>query len=170
MSRVKKNLTSDDFLEFTLILLITAFICFIGNLLYMWAVSRGNTPVNWVTNFVGSVPGILILCGIAWLGMVLGAVVPGPVPSIIWITLIGVILSIPWMPTSKYVIDSTNKIALLATCTPVLAYAGVSMGKDWAEFKKIGWRGIVVSCFVIFGTFFGSAIIAEIILKVEGII
>jgi hypothetical protein len=44
------------------------------------------------------------------------------------------------------------------------------MGKDWAEFKKIGWRGVLVSGLVMFGTFFGSAIVAEIILKIQGII
>ncbi|MGE4213496.1 MAG: hypothetical protein AB7E42_01800, partial [Anaerotignaceae bacterium] len=99
-----------------------------------------------------------------------GAVIPIPVPSIIWITVIAILLSVPSMPTSQYVVASTNKIALLATCTPVLAYAGVSMGKDWAEFKKIGWRGILIAGMVMFGTFFGSAVIAQIILKVQGII
>ncbi|MCI1959428.1 MAG: hypothetical protein LKJ25_07385 [Clostridia bacterium] len=170
MAKAKEKLTSDTFLEFTLVLLITAFICLIGNLIYAWAAARGAGPVDWGANFVQSVPGLLILCGISWVGLVMGAAIPGPVPSIIWITVIGIVLSVPGMPTSKYVIDSTSKIALLATCTPVLAYAGVSMGKDWAEFKKIGWRGVLVSGLVMFGTFFGSAVVAEIILKIQGII
>jgi hypothetical protein len=168
--KAKEKLTGDSFLEFTLILLITAVICLVGNLFYAWAVARGAGPVDWMANFSGSIPGLLILCGIAWLGTVMGAVIPGPVPAIIWITVLAIVLAMPYSPTSAYVVDATSKIALLATCTPVLAYAGVSMGKDWAEFKRIGWRGILVSALVMFGTFFGSAIIAEIILKCQGII
>ncbi|MGE4214860.1 MAG: hypothetical protein AB7E42_08805, partial [Anaerotignaceae bacterium] len=72
MTKAKKNLTSDTFLEITLVLLITAFICLIGNLIYAWAVSRGSGPVNWAANFAESVPGLLILCAIAWVGLILG--------------------------------------------------------------------------------------------------
>ena len=170
MAKARKKLTSDSFLEFTLIILITAVICLVGNLLYTWAGSRGTAPMDWASTFVGSIPGLLILCALAWIGAFLAAVIPLPIPALIWITVIGILVGMPYSPTSAYVVAATTKIGLLPTCTPVLAYAGVSMGKDWVEFKKIGWRGILVSLLVMFGTFFGSALIAEVILKAEGII
>jgi hypothetical protein len=39
-----------------------------------------------------------------------------------------------------------------------------------AELKKLSWKLVVVAIFVFIGTFFGSAIIAQIILKLQGII
>ena len=48
----------------------------------------------------------------------------------------------------------------MATVTPSLAYAGVIVGRDWRDFLKIGWKGIVVSLLVIFGTFLVSGGIA----------
>nr|WP_307897862.1 hypothetical protein [Clostridium botulinum] len=42
------------------------------------------------------------------------------------------------------------------------------MGKDLESFKKSGWRIIVVSCVVFIGTYLGSAVIAQLILKSLG--
>ena len=72
--------------------------------------------------------------------------------------------------TGPFVSAEVGKIGLLPLATPILAYAGVSIGKDWVEFKKIGWRGIIVAFLVMIGTYIGSAIIAQIILKAQGII
>ena len=51
----------------------------------------------------------------------------------------------------------------MASITPILAYAGVLLGKDWKEFLQIGWKGILVSMLTIFGTFFLSGWIAEML-------
>ena len=69
----------------------------------------------------------------------------------------------PVSPVSKSVIYWTNKIDLMASITPILAYAGVLLGKDWKEFLQIGWKGILVSMLTIFGTFFLSGWIAEML-------
>jgi hypothetical protein len=68
------------------------------------------------------------------------------------------------------IVAYTQKIQFLALATPVLAYAGIAIGKSWDDFTKLGWRSIVVSLFVMFGTFIGSAVIAQMILKMQGII
>ena len=47
------------------------------------------------------------------------------------------------------------------TFTPILAFAGVLLGKDWKAFLSIGWKGVLVSLLVIFGTFFTSGLIAQ---------
>ena len=77
-------------------------------------------------------------------------------------------LAIPGVPTSDFVIHYASQVDLTTICTAFLAYIGIAMGRDWEEFKKIGWRGIVITLFVITGTYLGSAIIAQIILVLSG--
>lgn len=155
----------DKVAEFVLILAISAVISLIGNTIN--TITDGN-PDTFVSILDG-LPGMLILFAIAIVSTLLNAVFP-KIPTIIYITFIGIILGMPYSPTGAYVAEQVNKIGLLPSVTPVLAYAGVSMGKDWLEFKKIGWRGIVVAIFVMIGTYVGSALIAQIILSAQGII
>ncbi|MEG1683870.1 MAG: hypothetical protein RR295_08560, partial [Oscillospiraceae bacterium] len=132
---MKKKLTMDEFLEYVLIMLIIAAIAVIGN----WVSSK------FTTSLVESIPGILILLAIAIVGTTLAKLIPVNIPAIIYITVIGILLAIEGSPTAAYVTEAVGKIGLLPLATPVLAYAGVNIGKDWAEFKKIGWKGIVVT-------------------------
>lgn len=90
-------------------------------------------------------------------------------PSILYISMISIICSIPgFLPFAEYFCAELNKIGLLPLCTPILAYAGISLGKDWADFKEQG-LGIVVTAMCAFiGTYVGSALIAQIILKMTG--
>ena len=157
---MSKKLTMDEFLEYVLIMLIIAAIALVGN----WVSSK------FATSLVDSIPGMLILLGIALLGTTLARIIPVKIPAIIYITVIGILLAIEGSPTAEYVTTEVGKIGLLPLATPVLAYAGVNIGKDWAEFKKIGWKGIVVTLCVMVGTFVGSAVIAHLIMKAQGII
>ena len=157
---MKKKLTLDEFLEYTLIMLIIAAVALIGN----WVSSK------FTASFAESLPGILILFGIAFVGTTLARLIPVKIPAVIWITVIGILLAIEGSPTAPYITEAVGKIGLLPLATPVLAYAGVNIGKDWAEFKKIGWRGILVTLCVMVGTFVGSAVIANIILHAQGTI
>lgn len=91
----------------------------------------------------GGVPGLFILFCIALVSTTLNAFIP-KIPTIIWITFIRIILAMPYSPTGAFVAEEVNKIGMLPAVTPILAYAGVSMGKDWTEFKKIGWRGLLL--------------------------
>ncbi|GLB60278.1 hypothetical protein [Cytobacillus sp. NCCP-133] len=128
---------------------------------------------NWVGYDVvpsAAIPGMLVLILISVVGLVLEKVVPVNIPSVGYIGLIGILISIPWFPGSEYVVRWTSEINILALATPILAYAGISIGKNWADFSKLGWRSIIVAIFVFFGTFIGSAVIAEIILRMQGII
>ena len=68
-------------------------------------------------------------------------------------------------PIADYAIEQIGKIGLLPLCTPILAYAGISIGKDVDTFKKQGFAIVVVAIFTFAGTFLGSTIIAQIILK-----
>ncbi|MBX0357795.1 lysine exporter LysO family protein [Halobacillus sp. Nhm2S1] len=128
---------------------------------------------NWVGYEIlptAAVPGMLILIGICLAGLILGDVLPGSLPSIAYVALVGVLLSMPWMPGSDYIVSATSEVELLALTTPILAYAGIAIGRSWTDFVKLGWRSIVVAVCVMLGTFLGSALIAEAILKFQGII
>lgn len=154
---MSKRITLDNVLEWLLILLISGAITLVGNY------------VGYGTGIIESIPGMLILVVISVISLVLAKIIPGNIPAICYLSVIGILLAVPQSPTSAYVVEATSKIQVMAICTPLLAYTGVSIGKSWAEFKKIGWRGIVVTLLVIFGTFFTSALFAEILLRIQGL-
>ena len=128
-----------------------------------------------IGNYVGykhpiseSLVGMSILSFITLIGMLLERYVPLNISSIVYISLIGLVLSLPFMPTSGFIVYYVSKIELLAIVTVFLAYVGIGMGKNWDQFKKMGWRGAIVTVFVITGTYLGSAIIAHVVLILTG--
>ena len=145
-------------IDWTLILLIFAGITLLGNMI-------GYDIYSW-----GAVPGILVLILIALAGMAMEEYIPVNIPAVGYIALIGIIISLPGFPGSEQVVAWTNDIELLAITTPILAYAGISIGRNWVDFAKMGWKSIVVAILVFIGTFLGSALIAEVVLRIQGII
>ena len=61
-------------------------------------------------------------------------------------------------------------LAGLATTTPVLAYAGLSLGKDLGAFRRLSWRIIPVALAVTAGTFICATALAQFVLHLEGLI
>ncbi|WP_438315369.1 hypothetical protein [Sporosarcina sp. FA9] len=119
---------------------------------------------------LAAVPGMVVLILICLAGFVLRDLIPINFPSIAYISIIGVIVSMPWFPGSAKVVEWTTEVQLLALATPILAYAGIAIGRSWTDFVKLGWKTIIVGCLVMLGTFLGSALIAELILRFQGII
>ena len=117
-----------------------------------------------------AVPGMITLIVICLVGFILKELIPVNFPSIAYISIIGVIVSMPWFPGSERVVQWTSEVQLLALATPILAYAGIAIGRSWTDFVKLGWKTIIVATLVMLGTFLGSAIIAEIILRFQEII
>ena len=144
--------------EWVSLLLIVGLCALMGNL------------IGYKQAIVESIPGMLILIGISISGLILSKVIPLNIPSLAYIGIIGMLLTAPGFPLSGVIVAYTQKIQFMALATPVLAYAGIAIGKSWADFTRLGWRSIVVSLFVMFGTFIGSAVIAQFILKAQGII
>ncbi|MEP9819067.1 hypothetical protein ACP27Y_03355 [Staphylococcus xylosus] len=127
---------------------------------------------NWIGYNVmptDAIPGIIALMGIALLGLILRDIVPLNIPSIAYIGIIGLIITIPGVPGSSHIVDWTEKVDLLSLATPVVAYAGVSIGNSWADFAKLGWKTIVIGIVILLSTYIGSALVAEIILKIQGL-
>ncbi len=132
-------------------------------------VAVGNV-VGYHTSFIDSFIGMLIITFITLIGMSLERVFPVHIPSIIFISLIGLLVAIPGTPTSEFVSQYVSQVELTTICTAFLGYVGIAIGKDWDEFKRIGWRGVIVALVVITGTYLCSATIANITLFVTGMI
>ena len=120
---------------------------------------------------VEAIPGVLLIIVIAMLSLIIKDLTPKlQFPAFAWATMIALILSMPFMPTAKLFLAYTDKVHFLGTTTPILAFAGISVGNKIEELKKISWKLVIVAMLVFCGTFFGSAIIAQTVLKMQGII
>lgn len=150
MEKIKnlKNLC----IEWTIALIFIMFITMVCNV------------VGYGGNITESIPGMLILFLISFLGLIAKELIPcSGLPAVTYIGIIGLLATMPASPISEPVIYWTNKIDLMASITPILAFAGILLGKDWKAFLQIGWKGILVSMLTIFGTFFLSGWIAELL-------
>ncbi len=143
-----------------------------GSIVYITCLTSVLTLIaNWVgykNGIVESIPGMLILMGICLLGVIIARFMPGRLPSVAYIVVIGCIVTYPDFPGAKMLNAYIAKVNFLALTTPILAYAGIGIGKDIDAFLKSGWRIVIVACAVFVGTFVGSAIIAEIVLRMTG--
>ncbi len=124
-----------------------------------------------IVNYIGcnlpileALIGMLILSLITFFGLLLERVIKLDISNIIYISIIGLVLALPFMPTSDLIVYYVSKVDLISICTVFLAYVGIGIGRDWDDFKKIGWRGIIVTIFVISGTYLCSASVAQLFL------
>ena len=92
------------------------------------------------------------------------------IPPFAWASLISLVLTTPWCPLSELVLKYTGNVSTGQIGTVILVVAGVSIGTRLADVKRLSWKIVLVSIFVFCGTFFGSALIAEVILKMKGLI
>ena len=115
-----------------------------------------------------SLIGMLILSVIALAGLLLERYLPFNISSLLYISVIGILVSIPGSPTSEFVVKYVGQVELLSIVTVFLAYVGIGIGKNWEQFKNMGWRGIVVTICLITGTYVGAALIAHVVLVLTG--
>lgn len=143
-----------------IMLSIIGIITLVGN----W-IGFGITPLE-------ALPGMAIIVAITLLGWWISKVIPVKVesPTVIWISLSALLLTCPIFPGHEWLTQVTSKVNFMALTTPVLAYAGLSIGKDIGTFKKLGWRIVVVSMLVLTGTFILATTFAQIVLKLNGTI
>ena len=132
----------------------------IGNFI---STSKAGNPVTPLE----AVPGLVLLLVCTLVGCIIYELINKVSPK----NLPAILITIPGVsPIADYAIEQIGKIGLLPLCTPILAYAGISIGKDVDTFKKQGFAIVVVAIFTFAGTFLGSTIIAQIILKMTGVI
>lgn len=153
-----KNITKTKVGGWALSLFLIAIMCTFGNF-----IGYGVTPDK-------TLPGMAVLWVIAFISLFLKQLIPTKLPTIVYTSIVGIILSVPYTPIANFINPLTNNIKLMAMVTPLLAYAGIVIGKDWGEFKKLGPKAVVVGIVVVFSSFLWAAVIAEILLKATGVI
>lgn len=132
-----------------------------------------------LTNVIGykmpvgdSIIGVLLLSAISLVGLTIGNFMSRFVklPSMIYVSLLGLLLACPVSPVKDIIVETTTPVAFLAPATALGAFAGISLGKDLKEFAKMGWKLVLITLFVITGTFIFSALVADVVLKITGAI
>jgi hypothetical protein len=136
-------------------------------LLIVGALSLIANLVGYKNSIIDALPGMLILIAFALAGILLAKAFP-KIPAAAYIVTLGCILTYPPVPGAAFINEAMTKVSFMSLTTPILAYAGIAIGKDLDVFKKSGWRIILLACIVFVGTFIGSAIIAEVVLKLLG--
>ena len=118
-----------------------------------------------------AIPGMLILFVMTMIGLLLTKLAPFYLPSIAWISAVAIVLTLPWTPGSAWILGHVQEVNVLALATPVLAYAGLAITKhEFVTFKHSGWKIIIVACLVFIGTYLGSALVADVVLRMQGLI
>ncbi len=132
-----------------------------------------------LTNVIGykmpvkdSIIGVLLLSAISLIGLTISKFMSRFVklPSMMYVSLLGLLLACPVSPVKDIVVETTTPVAFLAPATALGAFAGISLGKDLKDFAKMGWKLVLITLFVITGTFIFSALVADVVLKMTGAI
>lgn len=132
-----------------------------------------------LTNVIGykmpvkdSIIGVLLLSAISLIGLTISKFMSRFVklPSMMYVSLLGLLLACPVSPVKDIVVGTTTPVAFLAPATALGAFADISLGKDLKDFAKMGWKLVLITLFVITGTFIFSALVADVVLKMTGAI
>lgn len=127
---------------------------------------------NYVSTGVGAAeafPGMAILYVCSVIGLMLARFMPFYLPSVAWVSLIAIVITIPGVPGSDWVVAQVGKINFLSLATPALAYGGLALSsKEFAIARTSGWKIVIVAICVMLGTYLGSVVIADLTLRMFG--
>ena len=114
--------------------------------------------------------GALVLVMITVVGIVISWL-PGfkLLPMVFWVSIVAVVVSLPQIPLSDWILAQTKIVGFLSITTPILAYGGLCLGKDLEAFKQLSWRIVPVALAVAAGSFICETALAAIMLHLEGI-
>ena len=152
-----ENVSVHGILNWILLLTIFSIITVIGNYIGY------HHPIG------DSLIGMFILSVITLIGVWMERYLPLNISSIIYISIIGIVLAFPGMPTSEALLYYVSQVELISIVTVFLAYVGIGMGKSWDELKALGPKAVIITILVIASTYLGSAIVAHIILVLTGV-
>ncbi|WP_407380005.1 hypothetical protein [Methanobrevibacter sp.] len=152
-----ENVSVHGIFNWILLLVIFSIITVIGNY------------IGYEHPIADSLVGMGILSLITLIGVWMERELPFNISSILYISIIGILIALPGMPTSEFVLYHVSNVELLSIVTVFLAYVGIGMGKSWDEFKALGWRAVVITVLVIASTYYGAAIVAHVILVLTGV-
>jgi hypothetical protein len=140
------------------VLLLVA--CVIG-LISNW-VGTGTSPLT-------ALPGMVVLYLLSVAGIVMARFIPLSLPGVAWTSLLAILVTVPAIPGSAWVLAQVEALNFLALATPALAYGGLALTKGEFDIaRRSGWKIVIVAICVMFGTYIGSVIIADISLRLTG--
>lgn len=148
------------------VLVVSAFYASIGNWIYSSKAGNPVTPLE-------VAPALIVMVGLVLFAMFVQMMIEKipkwpKLPTALYLTLINTLLGCDASPFQGWLVANITKVNLMALCTPILAYAGIAIGKDLEAFKKQGLSIVIVSILTFIGTYVGSAVIAQIVLKMTG--
>lgn len=127
--------------------------------------------VGWIANtinggsLIAALPGMVILYVMTLIGLLITRAAPFYLPSVAWVSLVSIIMTLPFFPGSAWIVDQLAAVNFLAIVTPVLAYAGLALNqREFTMFRQTGWKLIIISLLVFTGTYVGSAVVAQLLL------
>lgn len=127
---------------------------------------------NWIatgTNPIVALPGMAVLYALSVAGLLVARYIPLPLPSVAWTSLLAIAVTIPGVPGSAWTIAQVQSLNFLALATPALAYGGLALTKGEFDIaRKSGWKIVIVAICVMFGTYMGSVVIADLSLRLSG--
>lgn len=107
---------------------------------------------------------------IIFLSLLAKKYLPSSLPTFSYATIIGIIICLPDTGMRDFFIDSIGKVSFLSCCVPLLAFAGLSVGGQLEELKKMSWKVILIFILVSSCCFFGASIVAQIGFSIKGVI
>ncbi|KMJ45736.1 hypothetical protein ABLB69_09335 [Xenorhabdus khoisanae] len=107
---------------------------------------------------------------VVFLSLVAKHYLPSSLPAFAYATIIGILICLPDTVIRTFFIHSIGKVSFLSCCVPLLAFAGLSVGGQLEELKKMSWKVIVIFMIVSTCCFFGASLVAQIGFSIKGVI
>lgn len=157
------------------VVIISALFASVANMIYTWRLPAFETTVMPWEVF----PALGLMMALVFFSCIIHDVlelIPFvkkiQIPIILYIALFTTLISFPGIGggIATFMQVEFAKINLLPLCTPILAYAGIAVGKDMKTFKQQGLAIVLVALFTFAGTYLGSALIAQLLLQSGGVI
>lgn len=117
-----------------------------------------------------SIGGMALLIIVSLISLKIKEALPLKIPAFAWASLLSLILTTPWCPLQEMMLDLMGQISTAHISDAIMAIAGISIGCKLGDIKKLSRKMVVVALVVFCGTFFGSAIIAHVVLTAQGLI
>lgn len=121
-------------------------------------------------NMKNSILGMILIIMISLISLKIKEVLPLKIPAFAWASLLGLLLTLPISPVADIFLSLTGALNTGVIGTVILAVAGISIGTRLTDIKKLSWKIIIVAIIVFIGTYFGSALVSQLLLKIGGII
>ncbi len=91
-------------------------------------------------------------------------------PGFAWATLVSFVLTVPVSPVGDFIVTTLGAYSFGLVGIPLLAFAGIAVGEQLDVFRKLSWKIVIISFIVMASTYFGSALISNIVLALNGMI